>query len=111
MATGTPAKLSTTTEKGDRARAGGAVDAVAVGNREDHPQQAVREADPTNGVLRSPGGDQGTHDGEGQEEHPAHRITRGAEDGRVARGQRGSGEDVEHAGGDRHGYGEAGQRP
>src|SRR5215213_7071483 len=50
--------------KGDRPWSGNAVDAVIVGNREEHKQEAAREADPTYRVFGTPGSDQGAHDGE-----------------------------------------------
>jgi hypothetical protein len=83
---------------------GNAVDEVAVGDRYDHPQEPICEADPTYRVSRSPPGDQGSYDGKGQEEHESHRFADDADDGRVVRESCGPGEEVQHDDGDEHGH-------
>src|ERR687896_1948522 len=78
--------------KGDRAWTGGAVDAVAVSNREEHKQEAACEADPTDRVFGTPGGDQGTDDGEGQVRHKRKHFAYRAHGDPLAGRLRGTGE-------------------
>jgi hypothetical protein len=94
--------------EGDRAWSGNAVDAVAVGDGEEHKQEAACEADPTYRVPRTPGGDQGTDDGEGQVRHKREHFAYSAYGDPVTGGLRGTGENVHHVAGDEHGHRECG---
>jgi hypothetical protein len=58
---------------------------LPVAEREQHPQEAVCQADPTYGVLGTPGGDKGAYDRESQEGQEGHRLANGADSDPVPR--------------------------
>jgi hypothetical protein len=55
----------------DRAGSGYPVDPVVVHHTGEHPQETVRQEDPTNGIPWTPGGDQSAYQREDQEEYPS----------------------------------------
>src|SRR3712207_3848557 len=58
-----------------------------------------------------PGGDQGAHQGEGQEGQVAQHVANGADGDLVVRGLRGTGEDAQRDARDEQGHRESSERP